>query len=341
MHKSLVALTFWALLALMGILLLAGAEVACRSTSYCSPINAGALTGAQCRTKTVDRLSFPVNCESRHYKYDSGKRIFDFVNSREGEFRYVPQTGSPESELGILFFGCSFTEGVGVDDSDAMPAVVARNFPGVEVKNYASGGGGPQNALAILTNPRGPLSILTPRGEKTVGVYALMGNQVIRVDGRNGAACGWVGRLPRYYYDVNGQLYRQGIIADSCPLPRVMVDKLQESHLFQRLTRKLYYNPNVKDFRLAADLILASREAFRRRFRSERFFVVVYPSNDPDLYTRDIIGALKQAGITVFDYRHIVDYPDPASHLEGDNHPSALTQRKVGEALAADLKKAL
>jgi hypothetical protein len=262
--------------------------------------------------------------------------------SLEALERYVPDGGDFSRKYGTLFFGCSYMYGEGVGDEETLPSVYARAFGNAEVRNFGQSGAGPGAMLHLLTSNNRNISNFRRRGDRNLAIYELIGSHVMRVRNRGNSGCGWLGPHFRYLYGLGGKLEPSGIFFDGCPLPRGLATWLnQNSRVYQLLISRLTKGPEEEDFKLTADLILASRDAFRARFGSENFIVVAYPSGDPAEWKNKIIKYLRAGGVTVLDYYNLVNFSDLKYQYEFDHHPTALTHRLVGEALVRDIKKLL
>lgn len=345
----LFALLAFCILLITGLLLAAlGGEAYCRISRRCAIEQSFSVGGGACRQKQSRLLGpgalniFPVGCKAIRNEYFAGNllsRSEILWESRPYGQRFVPYGRGDDEASGALFFGCSFTFGLGVNDEESMPSVFARAMEGMEVRNFAESGTGPASTLVALRDGTPGLNAFPLRGSRNYAFYGLLGSHVLRVRSSRWASCGWVGRLPRFGYDAAGKLQQEGVLYGNCPLPRAPLEwLLNHSQLFQYFNIYGFQTPTETDLKLTAEVILAARDAFRARFGSENFFVVAYPSPDLPAWTDGIMGRLRAGGITVFDYSRLVDFEQPQFHIPRDNHPSALTHRLVGEALARDFK---
>lgn len=79
-------------------------------------------------------------------------REFDvhYTHDPEG-FRVMPEPTEPSPHPEILFLGCSFTYGIGVEDDQTYPAILAAEaWPGFKVRNLACSAYGTTHCLLVL-----------------------------------------------------------------------------------------------------------------------------------------------------------------------------------------------
>jgi hypothetical protein len=84
--------------------------------------------------------------------------------SRATRLSALPEaTGMRSAGLrSILFFGCSFTRGFGIDDRDVMEWKVQERFPSVDVSNYGVGGYGTLQSLLLMKRLLGQAGTAKP-----------------------------------------------------------------------------------------------------------------------------------------------------------------------------------
>lgn len=344
MNPTRKKILFYAALGLVALLLVAGllgaGEAYCRIKKTCTLEFQHYQSGQGCRQKCWWRWCTSVSCHRHRRALFQGRQVYDMKVAEEGERRFTPDGGGPEKKYAALFFGCSYTYGDGVDDDQTVANQFARAFGDAQTKNLAVGGGGPTNALEIIRSSS--FLDMPERGPRTIGLYGLIGAHVMRVSGRGGSGCGWMGRGPKFRYGEGGKLVRDGLFSDSCPVPAALSKfLLQNSQAYLALSSRLYALPIPEDFQLTADLLIAARDSFRERFHSDNFFVFRYPDPSPQEWGDEIIRRLRAADVKVLDYIDLVDFKDPRYRIPGDVHPTALLQEKFGQALARDLRKYL
>ena len=266
-------------------------------------------------------------------KFD-GKLISDssYTTDEYGR-RTVPGAHRSASRRSILFFGCSFTFGEGVNDDQTMPFYVAEASSTYRVYNYGVSGYGPQQMLVQLENPELPDQV--ENKDEAIAVYTFIDHHIQRVIGSM-ELMSYAARFPYYRMDDRNELVRTGTFQSGRPFLTELDVWLGKSSLVQFLRRRLGFPKTTEeDVRLTAKIIEESRNAFMQRFHSQRFYVLIYPRVGGPFVPR-LLAYLNKAGIKYFDYSPATGAA-MADTLPHDSHPSARSYRAVAMRLARDL----
>jgi hypothetical protein len=256
--------------------------------------------------------------------------------------RITPGQGAGRRDRPLLFFGCSFAFGFGVNDDQTLPYYVAQALPGYRVYNYGFTGYGPQNMLARLseTDIR---SEIAEKG-KPAAVYVFIDDQVRRAIG----SMSWVGAwgeashedLPYYAAGgPSGTLTRHGSFKTGRPFVTRLYQLAAKSAVLRRFA--VDFPPSVTDahLELVARMIEESRDAFRTKFGSDEFFVLFFPGlpGSPG-YDSRLIPMLRAMGIRSLDYdaRNFYREVGPGAYL-ANWHPSPSTYKALAVKISGDL----
>jgi hypothetical protein len=266
---------------------------------------------------------------ARWKRYVGGKLLFDVaVSTDENGLRITPP--APQAKESILFFGCSYTFGHGVNDSETFPYLVGAATAGkYAVYNFGFNGYGPNQMLAALQSGWAETVVRQP---PILVVYLAIPDHVRRVWGRELPI--WQMRDPRFELDANGRLVRTGRFEDRKP------DE-QEKRLTQRilnLYEKSYFKKiaptTTTDYRLYVEIVKASRDEVARRFPRSHFEVVYWPPPDPGAasWAKGTEDTLRAAGFEVHNVK---------TFLRGDAYKYVLSPKDVhpnpvGDQLMAD-----
>lgn len=259
-----------------------------------------------------------------------GALVYDVVYSIDAfSRRKTPVKDSDRPSLGsILYFGCSFTFGEGVNDDETMPAYVSRLAPEYRPYNYGFRGYGPQQMFAKLQSAE--LAEEVDRSGHWIAVYTFIDAHVSRVIGSMRSLY-YTAQHPYFTLDRDDHLMRNRSFASGRPALTRLYQLLSRSQ-----TLKFFRSdwPRVKegDLRLTARLISESRTLFHEQFNSDDFYVLIYPGST--IYGKRLIPYLKQANITYFDYSSL-----PFEKIPYDGHPTARTHQAVAERLTRDLNR--
>lgn len=205
--------------------------------------------------------------------------VFDItVTTNAHGFRVTP--AAPRATKSILFFGCSFTFGHGVEDHETFPYLVGESLGGaVATYNFAFNGWGPNEMLAALQSGL-VATIVKERPE--LAVYLTITDHVRRVIGREEAP--WMARAPRFVLE-NGVAVRRGTFED---------DPGRRRH---SASDKGYWTEYAQeDLDLYGAVVKAARDEVAERFPGTRFEVIVWDVL-PNAMRAPVIDALRAKGI--------------------------------------------
>ena len=244
----------------------------------------------------------------------------------------TPGQQAKRSRQAILFFGCSVTFGEGVADDETWPFYVSQMAKDFTVYNYGVFGYGPQQMLVKLQDPE----LLNEVDEKksAILVYTYIDNHIERVIGS--LAANWTRKVPYFVRDGENHLIRKGSFISGRPFLTHLYDLMNKSALIRFLYGRLHF-PRIseEDIKLTARIIEESRNLFRERFKSNNFYVVIYPGNG--YYVPRLAPYLERAGIKYFDYS-IRPNDAMKEHLPHDLHPSPKSYKAIALKLSHDLK---
>lgn len=267
------------------------------------------------------------------------------TNKRNGEILYnvtystdeygrriTPAQDSKAATRFILFFGCSLTFGEGVEDNETLPFRVSEIASKYKVYNYGVGGYGPQHMLVKLQSPQLPSEIKERDGG--ILVYTFIDHHIPRAIGWM-QILSWGSHFPYYVMDDGDRLIRKGSFTSGRPLLTYFYVLMWKSHLVKYLNSRLRL-PRIGDehIKLTVRIIEESRNTFRERFHSERFYVLIYPENGQ--YGRKLIPYLERAGIKYLDYSRLTDQT-LRDKIPNDSHPSARSYRAVALKITEDI----
>lgn len=272
-----------------------------------------------------DTLGYRPAADSRtsaRFSFDD-RLIYDIAYTFDGEGLRVglpAQTGDDDSC--VLFFGCSYTFGAGVNDDQTMPYLVGLEAKGrYRVRNFGYSGYGPHQMLAAIE------SGLVERAAHCVPQYAIymaLPHHVVRASGR-----WWNDRSgPRFTVQANGELMRDGSFADD----RIL-DGLKGMLGGLSTAVQLLGNPPAteSDVALFHRIVQRSRDLLQNRFPGIQFHVLYWDFGGPEVFTNDS----EAAGIPVHRLSKLLP-TDPAElertyQIEHDGHPNPQAHALIAE----------
>jgi hypothetical protein len=272
----------------------------------------------------------PISNQRIHHVLRIGDRTFvDAVYTiNELGLRVVPGSeGGPGDET-IVFMGCSFTYGIGVQDHETLPAQVAACCPRKNLLNFAFGGYGPQQMLANLESGR--VARICPTPPRKV-IFQMIPDHVRRVRG-------WVhfaANFPRYVRHEGG-VRREGNLNDSW-WSRMVMPHVWKSTIFERVVAPRM--AGTTDVELAAAIVRQSAEEVSRQFPGCEFHVLFWNHPDKRL-TLPLRRRLEEAGI----HLHSLEQQIPELlnvgkkyRIPHDGHPTAETNRLMADYVCREI----
>jgi hypothetical protein len=241
-----------------------------------------------------------------------------------------------ESESGsILFFGCSYTFGHGVNDNETMPYLVGLKTGGrYRVYNFAWCGYGPHQMLASFEH--GLVSDII-ECEPAYVIYTAIIDHAFRCAGR----AIWDTHGPKYMINENGEAVYQGHFDDG-KIPESLVcqkakNQLRKSCFISRVFLKLI---NSNDIRLMVGIIDGTKRFLEKNHPGCEFHMIFWDKWKMSL-SEEVLSGLKEKGIRV----HLVSdiLPDYCENKvkyqlsEVDDHPNKLAYELIAEYISNNI----
>lgn len=265
-----------------------------------------------------------------------GEEIFNYTyRTDQVRRRITPDSAAPSAEgRALVFLGCSYTFGEGVNDDETLPNQTARLLPEWTLYNYAFSGYGPNHVLARLESLDTRKDIAE---QQVVGIYVFIPDHVRRVIGAY-SVNNWSRHSPYYRLGPDGVPERLGSFQGERPGLTRLYDILKGDHVLQYFRMDLPPRLRERDFALTIGLIEACARRWREQFPGAPFYVLLYPSTPNNEFPATEMGPrLRERGLTVLDYTNILSGPaEDYFYLPHDSHPrpaahAAVATRLVGE----------
>jgi len=249
----------------------------------------------------------------------------------------------------VLFFGGSFTFGMGVEDDETLPYYYGKYGEGCRCFNYGFPGYGPQQVLEWLKRDD---VINNVDGEETIFIYTFIDVHLWRLVGSMLRYTQWMEDFPNYILDEDGSLRRHGSFKTGRPIRAAIYKVLGKSHILRILNIEIPLKIGDRHLDLFCEVISESKRLYKEKFNSDKFIVLIYPQSD--IFADRLILRLKELGIDYIDYSGLKfeqliraragDKQNMRSLLQGlfipvDNHPTGKNYDLVAERLAKDIKE--
>ncbi|AXE17274.1 hypothetical protein DR864_05760 [Runella rosea] len=264
----------------------------------------------------------------------NGKPVIDVVMHVDSFSRRITpfvDSLNPQRDRYALFFGCSFTYGDAVADNETIPYYFQKDNTAFQAYNYGFFGYSPRHMLARLQHQNVTTQVPQKQG---FAVYTYIEDHVNRAI----PSAGWIGMYDGYFPDVDeSSMQTNGVYRFVHPLKYRFGMMLFKSKVRQHFAMDFPFAYRPKDYELTANLIKKSQEEYKKQFKNDDFYVVLYP----DALKKDspMIGLLKERGIKVIDFRNLFPYPSKKYQLQHDGHPNPEAHRLLMEELSKELKK--
>jgi hypothetical protein len=260
----------------------------------------------------------------------NGELSYEVTYTTDSEgYRISPAPAGQGARQCIVFMGCSFTFGDGVEDSETMPYQLSRllNRKGF---NIAVSGYGPHHMLAAIENDRLP----DMSGcDSTLALYQAIPDHVKR-----SAGIGKIAEIgPRYVLE-DGRASYAGQFQDAAkndPTASLWGRLFGRSYIFQEYFVDRHW---IGDYEI--DLFMAivgkSAKLFKAKHPGSRFVVLHWDSSDRT-HTKAMTRSLPELSDDFIRITEIIsDVNDNAAEwrLHHDPHPNAKAHRKIAEYLA-------
>jgi hypothetical protein len=283
------------------------------------------------------------NCSGYIYlnKLNSKRLVYAARYSFDSHaLRVVPASVSAEkAQVGILFLGCSFTFGEGVDDEKTFANHIAEKQKNVNSKILASPGWGLHQLVHLLSTPDDLRIPQFSNEKKKFAVFTILEDSIDRAFNTNTWArvSPYSSSDPAYTFEA-GELRYLGTFKEIRPFQTIH-ELISRSYLTKLLNISFPIKNNTLYERFA-DLILGMKNLIRLKLGIEELVVSVYPGHSRAM-PMVFFEALKKRDIAVINLGNF-----PSHHLSrgndtilGNGHPSEIGHFLYGEALLFELNK--
>lgn len=264
----------------------------------------------------------------------NGKILYDvlYTKNKYG-LRVTPHdlvpSGPAPGSSDVVFLGCSFTYGEGVNDKETAPYLFEEGSGGkYRAYNFGFHGYGPQQMLLILDSDI--VDTVVPGSRPAIAVYQALPGHVARCAFKYPAILWYKG--PSCELDGNSEVAVKGYAEVTAPLKRLL--------LKSRLLKRWYYRVTKTDVDLFLKTVKKSKELFERKY-SGKFLLLFWDGNDR--FSRQVLAELRKEGIRVFLVSDIlgVHYGEKEFVMKytvrEDGHPNGPANTLIAEYLLANI----
>lgn len=267
--------------------------------------------------------------ESKTWSYGiPNPRAFYHIDSL-GRRMTMNELKSPRRKY-ALFFGCSVTFGVMVDDKQTMPSIYERIDTTVCAYNYGVQGYGTHHILALLENRNLRSEIKEHTG---AAFYIYFPGHTNRALGDMDSYLSWNAEGPFYYWDGE-KIVRRKNFKEGRKLVSRFYEFVPTTYIGRYFDLRFPGKLRAHHYRFGARLIEKAAKEYERQFGNSEFYVVLLPG-----WGNEIIPYLEELNIRYLDYDRLLNFWQDKYLFAEDNHPRPLLYKYVAEQLVKDTGK--
>lgn len=277
-------------------------------------------------------------------KYYKDKLVFNATYSIDKNgLRISPPYDEFNLKGCVLFFGCSFTYGIGVNDNKTLPYQVGIQTHGnYRIYNFGLGGYGPHQMLSELEHNI-VKNIVSCNGT-TYAIYQAIPDHINRAAGLSyWDVCG-----PRYVLAKNGEVSFAGNFDDVNIFPKVILKYLNKSLIYRDIIGNRRFFNRDKDIDLYVRIICAAKKNFEKQYPGGKFHIIFWDNRftsdekpEKTLEWMKVLNYFIDNGISLHLTSDIIpDYQNNKSKYilsPYDTHPNALAHRLVAEYVVSNI----
>lgn len=289
----------------------------------------------------------PKAIVARSKRVIQGSPIFDATYTIGANRLRIPPPDRGSAVRGcVLFFGCSFTFGEGLQDADTLPYQVGIASQGsFRTYNFGFHGYGPHQMLAALEHGLVGQAIDC---QPSHIIYQALPDHVARVSG----LYSWGKHHPRYHLNPDGTVNRRGSFSDENITPGSLSRNLQyqlgKSSLFNWVEAQRLALPsrpiNGNDIDLFLGIVSQAQREAARRFPASQFHVVLWPWQTQITIYDAMLEGLKKAQIRTHPVTEFLsDYrSNPMQYAISplDQHPNARANQLMAAGIVQKILEA-
>ena len=241
--------------------------------------------------------------------------------------RFTPDHDTSRTKH-ALFFGCSITFGVYLEDNQTFPYHFQTISEEYNAYNYGISGTGTNHVLARMEFEDLSKQVVERDG---IGVYIFFWDHIRRSIGSMARYTDWLHNAPFYKYE-NDKLVRQKMFANGRRIISRFYELVYQLNIIEYYQIDFPIKLNDSHFDRVSDMILQSKEIYSNEFGNDSFYIVLYPSYDNNIdreYDR-FKQFLEKKQLKYFDLTKHINYGSEFT-LVGDPHPNSNTNNLLAK----------
>ena len=272
------------------------------------------------------------NTKLTEIKYHKDELIYRATYTLDSHGRRsTPSLNHNTAEVAVIFVGCSYAFGIGVNDEETLPWQFSLLRPEFAVYNYGVAGWGPQNVLELFKLKFGRKI----KQKKAIVIYLMIDDHFNRAIGNPELVANHGRNFPWYELDPNsGDLIRQGKFSDRKNLDHLVLNL----ELFKKINREYQNKFSTHAQQLTAAMINQSRLEMEKDFISLGFHILIYPSDQTNRF-ENTFKMLEKDKFKILDYRELINKSgsNQKTFFPHDFHPTAYLNKVLAKELAKSI----
>ena len=262
--------------------------------------------------------------------------VYDVNYAIDGNWKRITPDADSTKNKYALFFGCSITFGEGLHGNETFPYYFQELAGNCNAYNYSYSGYGAHQMLARMQ-----FQDLTEQVKEKDGIafYIFFDDHIKRSIGSMNTYVNWGSQSPYYYMDGD-KLVRDKMFKNGRYYTSKLYELIYQTSIVKYFNLDFPLNVKHKHIDLYVEMVLASKNEYKKQFGNDDFYVILYPtytniSKEDYAYFKSTLDAKK---IKYIDLQNFITY-GPEYTIGGDPHPSASTNKLLVEELLKRLKK--
>ncbi len=247
--------------------------------------------------------------------------------------RQVKTQPKPNRKLALVFIGCSYTYGEGVEDQQTFVSLLSERFPKVNVYNLGVGGVGLNKIYDDMQSKKVDF-YFDLQETQLILVNTFLGDHLRRQTcdmscyGRNK----WMIHGPRFAITSSGDLRKEGLLSDIYPANAILnfIFGFRVLEAYAIRDKKVFQDSNLL---LWQSLLNNIRTEYQKSFEVLDFYN--YFPNSSSFLANQMIPRLERNGFKAIVGRRLtMIFPEHQVLIPADFHPTPISHQAMAEEIA-------
>jgi hypothetical protein len=239
------------------------------------------------------------------------------------------KTGTGPDKKYALFFGCSVTFGLWVNDDQTLPAFFEGMDTNFHAYNYGVSGYGAHHLPALFESRNLRKEIPERDG---IAIYSYFIGHTQRAIGDMESYLSWNATSP-YYYLKGDEVIRDGSFKSGRRFVSWFYEFISKTYFCRYYELKFPGELKARHYRLAAKIIEKGYLKYKEQFGNDNFYIVLLPGWNDEMKTYLDELHLKTIDCTNF----VSSYWQDKYYFKGDGHPRPLFYKILAEHIHKEI----